>query len=270
MSPRPPKTAAFFAAHSVFTRKEFADAMKHSSAAATVASLLGHHLRTGHIKRVSREVFSTVPAHIPAERWVFDRFTAASKLREDGVLGYHSALELHGIAHAEFSEVQVISAGRPGSLGLPTGPCRFLRPATALIRQGKFNYQTVTMDRLGVTIRLTGVERTVVDVLRRPEISGGVDEVMQSLDLVQYLDPGKVVDYAVLLGNRTLAAIAGWWLERRRTVVEVPEKLLARLHALLPRSKHYCLGAKPGDAVLNEHWRVLLPKRIAASTFEGS
>lgn len=270
MSPRPPKTAAFFAANSVFTRKEFADAMKHSSAPATVASLLGHHLRAGHIKRVSREVFSTVPAHIPAERWVFDRFTAASKLREDGVLGYHSALELHGIAHAEFSEVQVISVGRPGSLGLPTGPCRFLRPAMALVRQGKLNFQTVTMDRQGVIIRLTDVERTVVDVLRRPEISGGADEVIQSLDLIQYLDPGKVVDYVDLLRNRTLAAILGWWLERRRAVIEFPEKLQSRLRALLPRSKHYCLGAKRGDAVLIERWRVLLPKRIANSAFEGS
>ena len=37
---------------------------------------------------------------------------AASKLRPDGVLGFHSALELHAIACSELNEVQLVSAER--------------------------------------------------------------------------------------------------------------------------------------------------------------
>ncbi len=54
---------------------------------------------------VQREVFAAVPAHLAAERMVIDRFAAVSKLRSDGVLGFHSALELHGLAYSEFNEV---------------------------------------------------------------------------------------------------------------------------------------------------------------------
>jgi hypothetical protein len=54
--------------------------------AANVTSLLRRHLRAGNIKRVSREVFAAVPAHLAADRMVIDRFAAARKLRSDGVL----------------------------------------------------------------------------------------------------------------------------------------------------------------------------------------
>ena len=269
MPPRQHKTSSFLSAHPVFTRAEFAAAFGHPAGAANVTSLLRHHLRAGNIKRVSREVFAAVPAHLPAERMVIDRFAAASKLRPDGVLGYHSALELHGIAYSEFNEVQLISAGRPELANLPFGPCRFINPPKTLVATDKADYLTITMDRQGVTIRVAAVERTVADVLHRPDLAGGVEEVLKSLDMVRYLDPAKVADYVDLLGTRSLASVAGWWLEKRRATLGVTDDVLARFRARLPRSKHYALGAVPGDAVLVEPWRVLLPAQAVDSAFEG-
>ncbi len=269
MGSRPHKTARFLSAHPVFTRAEFAQALDHGSHAQTVTSLLGHHLRAGHIKRISREVFATVPAHLSPDAWVMDRFAAASKLRDDGVLAYHSALELHGINYSEFNEVQLLSMGRSALVSLPFGPCRFVKPPKVLAAQEKIDYQTVVMDRQGVMVRLTGVERTVVDVLHRPELSGGVEEVVQSLDLVRYLDAAKVTEYVLLLGSRTLASIVGWWLDRKRSALGLKDDELSRLRAFLPRSKHYALGARPGDAAVIDQWHLLLPRRVVASNFEG-
>jgi predicted transcriptional regulator of viral defense system len=269
VQPRQHKTASFLSAHPVFTRAEFAAAFGHPAGGANVTSLLRHHLRAGNIKRVSREVFAAVPAHLPAERMVIDRFAAASKLRSDGVLGFHSALELHGIAYSEFNEVQLVSAGRTERVDLPFGACRFVTPPKALAAAGKTDYLTMTMDRQGVTVRVTAVERTVVDVLHRPELAGGAEEVLKSLDLVRYLDPAKVADYVELLDNRSLASVSGWWLERRRGALGVADDILARLRTRLPRSKHYALGAEPGHAVLVEPWRVLLPAQAVDAAFEG-
>jgi predicted transcriptional regulator of viral defense system len=269
MKPRQHKTASFLSAHPVFTRAEFAAALGHPPSAANVTSLLRHHLRAGNIKRVSREVFAAVPAHLAAGRMVIDRFAAASKLRPDGTLGFHSALELHGIAYSEFSEVQLISAGRTERVDLPFGACRFVAPPKALVVAGKADCLTMTMDRQGVAIRVTAVERTVVDVLHRPDIAGGAEEVLKSLDLVRYLDPAKLADYVELLENRSLASVAGWWLEKRRDAFGVTDDVLARLRARLPRSKHYALSAEPGRAVLVEPWRVLLPPQAVDAAFEG-
>ena len=269
MQPRQHKTASFLSAHPVFTRAEFAAAFGHPASAANVTSLLRHHLQAGNIKRVSREVFAAVPAHLAVERMVIDRFAAASKLRPDGVLGFHSALELHGIAYSEFNEVQLISAGRTERVDLPFGACHFVTPPKALAAASKADYLTMIIDRQGVAVRVTAVERTIVDVLHRPELAGGIEEVLKSLDLVRYLAPAKVADYVELLGNRSLASVSGWWLEKRRGALGVTDDVLARLRARLPRSKHYALGAEPGHAVFIKPWRVLLPAEAVDTAFEG-
>ena len=270
MPVRPRKTTHFLSAHPVFTRAEFAAACGRPAGSASIASLLKYHLKAGNIKRLSREVFAAVPAHLSAGRLMVDRFAAASKLRPDGVLGYHSALELHGAAYSEFNEVQLVSRGRSRLADLPFGPCRFVNPPKPLLDAGRTDYLTVAMDRLGVSIKVAAIERAVVDVLHRPDIAGGTEEVLQSLDLVRYLDPEKVADYVELLGIRSLASLAGWWLERRRSVLGVPEGALDCLRALRPRSKHYALGAKPGAAALIKPWRVLLPPRAVEESFEGA
>ncbi len=262
MQPRQHKTATFLSAHPVFTRAEFAAAFGHPASAANVTSLLRHHLRAGNIKRVSREVFAAVPAHLAADRMVVDRFAAASKLRSDGVLGFHSALELHGIAYSEFNEVQLISAGRTELVDLPFGACRFVTPPKVLVAAGKADYMTMTMDRQGVAVRVTAIERTVVDVLHRAELAGGAEE------LVRYLDPAKVADYVELLDNRSISSVSGWWLEKRQSALGVTDDVLARLRGRLPRSKHYALGAEPGHAVLVKPWRVLLPPQAVDAAFE--
>ncbi len=270
MSARPHTTSRFLSAHPVFTRAEFAAAFSRPANSGNISSLLRHHLNAGNIKRVSREVFAAVPPHLSAERMTVDRFLAASKLRSDGVLGYHSALELQGAAYSEFNEVQLISRGRSELAGLPFGPCRFVNPPKALLDAGRKGCLTVSMDRLGLSIKVTAIERTVVDMLHRPDIGGGTEEVMQSLDLVRYLDPEKIAGYVELLGIRSLASLAGWWLERNESVLGVPQGVLDRLRALRPRSKHYALGARPGDAVLVEPWRVLLPPQAVENAFEGA
>lgn len=270
MPVREHKTTRFLSAHPVFTRAEFAAAFGRPASATSITSLLKHHLKAGNIKRLSREVFAAVPAHLSAEHLMVDRFAAASKLRPDGVLGYHSALELHGAAYSEFNEVQLVSRGRPELADLPFGLCRFINPPKPLLDAGQTDYLTVTMDRLGVSVHVTAIERTAVDVLHRPDIAGGAEEVLQSLDLVRYLDPEKVADYVELLGIRSLASLAGWWLERRQSALGVPGNVLDRLRAWLPRSKHYALGARPGDAVFIEPWRVLLPPQAVETSFEGA
>src|SRR3546814_11681522 len=88
----------------------------------------------------------------------------------------------------------------------------------------------------------------MVGVVQRQDIAGGVVELLQSLEMVRYLDPENLVDYVELLGFRSLAALTGWWLERRQDALGVADSVLDRLRALLPRSKHYALGAEPGNA----------------------
>ncbi|MDO8723214.1 MAG: hypothetical protein Q7J31_13475 [Syntrophales bacterium] len=55
-------------------------------------------------------------------------------------------------------------------------------------------------------VRVTGLERTFVDVLYRPDLSGSWEEIWRSLETVEFFDLDKVAAYVVLLGNATTAA----------------------------------------------------------------
>ena len=95
------------------------------------------------------------------------------------------------------------------------------------------------MDRSGMEVRVTSLERTMVDVLNRPDVAGGWEEIWRSLESVEFFDLDKVVEYALLLGNATTAAKVGFFLEQHREPLMIEEKHLKSLHGLRPRQPHY-------------------------------
>jgi predicted transcriptional regulator of viral defense system len=105
----------FFATHPVFTTGELAVVLKSrgSQSRWTRKSLLVHHEEQGHILRVRRGLCATVPAgSAPADAQV-DPYLVASKLAEDSVLAYHTALAFHGTAYSVHRRVTYVTATTP-------------------------------------------------------------------------------------------------------------------------------------------------------------
>ena len=128
----------------------------------------------------------------------------ASRLRPGAVIGYHSALELHGCAYSAEFDIQVIAAGEPGSFQTAEFTCRFVRPAAALDLGS-----VATTDRVGQTVPLTTLERTVADVFDRPDLAGGAEELLNSLDLIVRLNGDMLARHLAANRNTTAAGVAG-------------------------------------------------------------
>jgi len=268
------RVAGFLGPGRVFSRAEFAEALCAPEGSRAVGRLLAREVGAGRIRRVRRGVFVAASDAESPGRFVVPDYLVASRLRPDAVLGYHTALELYGIQYsAIISEVQVLSRGRPGHTDLPFGRCRFIRPHRALEEAGRTDCLTVTVEAMGVPVRGTAFERALVDAFHRPDRACGRDEVIDSLAYAPVhlndFDCRRVADYVELLGIRHLAGAVGWCLERWRTEMNVSERTLDRLRAMLPRSNSYALGARPGNARLADGWRVLLPPDALDTTFEG-
>ena len=67
---------------------------------------------------------------------------------------------------------------------------------------------------------MTGLERTLVDVLNRPDLTGSWEEIWRSLESVEFFDLDKVAEYVHLLGNATTAAKVDFFLEQHREALE--------------------------------------------------
>lgn len=258
------RSAPFFSDAPVFDRAEYARAIGRAPADKVVSSMLAQHLKAGNIRRVARGVFASVPKHANAETWSVDRFLAGSRLRPGGVIAYHSALELQGYAYSESFDLQVVAPGQPGVLAANGFTCRFIK---APAPYGDADLATV--DRLGQPVRATALECTIADLFDRPDLAGGADELISSLDLVGRLDPDRLIDRLAALGNATAAGAAGWWLERRQEQLGAPAGALDRLEALAPKQNRYALGAAPGAGRLASRWRVILPEAVIDARFEG-
>ena len=180
----------FFRKHPVFTKDELATHMSSFGEVGARAqeALLAYHQNTGRVVRVRRGLYAVIPAGANSNFYPVDPFLVAAKLTTDAVLSHHTALEFHGRAYS-VHERFIYSATRP------LLPFKFRNHVfkgakfpQALLRQGKEHFDVSTMERAGMELRVTGLERTLVDVLDRPDLSGSWEETWRSLESVEFFN----------------------------------------------------------------------------------
>jgi predicted transcriptional regulator of viral defense system len=123
------------------------------------------------------------------------------------------------------------------------------------------------VERRGLSCRVTSVERTLVDVLDRPDLAGGLEEVWRSLTSLPMLDLDAVVTYVRLCGQAMLAAKVGFFLAQHREALGVPEAVFARLRKLRPRQSRY-LDRRLGGKMASD-WNLIVPAPIVSREWEA-
>ena len=119
----------------------------------------------------------------------------------------------------------------------------------------------------GVELRVTSLERTLVDVLERPDLSGSWEEIWRSLETIEFFDLDKVVEYTLLLENSTTAGKVGFFLEQHREPLMVEPRHLEALRARRPRQPHYLDRAKRTSGRLVSEWNLVVPMDVYERTW---
>jgi predicted transcriptional regulator of viral defense system len=258
------KHNVFFLKHPVFTGEELAEHLSsHGEVGARAQeALLAYHRKTGRVVRVRRGLYAVIPEGADPGSYPIDPFLVAAKLTRDAVLSHHTALEYHGRAHS-VQEQFTYSASRPlGPLTFRSHVFRGTRFPQALRREGEESFGVSSSERAGVELRVTSLERTMVDVLDRPDLSGSWEEIWRSLESVEFFDLDKVVEYALLLGNATTGAKVGFFLEQHREPLMVEDRFLEALHDLRPRQPHYLDRTRRKSGRLVSEWNLVVPREV--------
>jgi predicted transcriptional regulator of viral defense system len=257
----------FLADHAVFTFEEFARALPGSDRA-NLWSLLKYHTKQGHIGRIKRGLYFVVPPGRDAESYPVDAFLVAGKAADDAVLAYHTALSFHGVAYSVRYEFTYLTE-HPGSRsfefrGTTYKPVDYPK---ALIKSGHMSLLVNEADRRGVKIRVTALERALVDALDRVDLGGGIEEVWRSLESIGYLKINQVAEYALLLNNATSIAKVGWFLDRYRDKLHVTDDHLAGLRKARPAQLHYMFRQDRRGVVVPE-WNLVVPAAVLERSWE--
>ena len=133
--------------------------------------------------------------------------------------------------------------------------------------QERENFDVSIGERTGMELRVASLERTLVDVLDRRDLSGSWEEIWRSLESVEFFDLDRVVEYALLLGNATTGAKVGFFLEQHREPLMVEDRHLKSLHDLRPRQPHYLDRTKRKSGRLVSEWNLVVPREVLERTW---
>ncbi len=257
------KPAEFLHTHAIFSREEFAAAMglRGPSAPATLTKHLQNWRRDGRLHAVRRGVYVRLASGQGPSDVSVDPLVLASRLTADATLAYHTALEALGYAQSAFERLHFLTWSKSRPLRFQGRDYVPVRPRERL-RRVKDSF-VVQLERSGLTVRATSLERTLVDVLDRPDLAGGMEEVWRSLGAVEAVDFAVLAQYEELVSRPVLTARLGFVLESHARRWLTPSQLLAALEAKRPAGPVYLERRQPGRLV--RRWNLIVPPDMPPS-----
>jgi predicted transcriptional regulator of viral defense system len=260
----------FFSLNSVFTIEELDDFLSSigSLNISTRKSLLAYYCKKGRIINIRRGLYATIPYGKDPSSYPVDPYLVAAKMSKDAVLAYHTALEFHGKAYTPYNRIVYVSNKKSVSLNFQKYEIKGVSTPHALQLKGVEMFGVFSLSRSGVELKVTDMERTFVDVLDRPDLSGSWEEIWRSLESIEFFNLEKVLEYLHLLENSTTSAKVGFFLEKHKDALMVDEAYLVELQKLRPRQAHYISRNRRSGCSFVKEWNLMVPEEILAKSWE--
>ena len=262
------RSVDFFETHPVFRHEEFLAA--HTSGGRsplTSNNLLARHLSSGRLLRVRRGLYAAVPRGVDPGQATVDPYLVASHLTEDAVVAYHAALQFMGKSYSVWRRFHYLTHKRAKAFSfrdLEFVPVQTPQTVRSLKEWGGGVSEVA---HAGGRVRVTTMERTMVDVLDRPDKCGSWEEIWRSLEMVEFFDLDVVIAYASALGSSLTVARVGFFLDQHREALMVEERHLDMLQAHAPRQPRYLDGTRKSGKLMTR-WNLVVPEYVLQRRWE--
>jgi len=259
----------FFYNHAVFTIEEFKQwkIAQGETGEEAFRKALKYYVKTGRLLRIRRKLYAVVPAGMPVAGFQPDSYLIAAKATEDSVLAYHTALALHGVEHSLSGHRIFLTCLKSQAFEEGNLWYRPVSPPSVLGDQA-LSFGVETIERQGVSIKVTSSFRTFVDVIDRIALSGGLEEVCRSLEKLMVLNIDSVVKYCLMLKNARLAAKVGYFLMQRDVGFAPTEEQIAPLLQAKPKSPQYLSTTMRKNCRLVKKWNLVMPEVLLERRWE--
>lgn len=218
-----------------------------NSAASAVKSLI----KKGLVKGVKKNLY--VCNDMQNKFPVVDRFKIGSSITKGAYISHHSALEFHGIGHQLFFEVYVSTNYVFKAFEFDGLKYHY---TSSKSEEGVETYST------NRGVRVTNIERTVIDCIKDLNLVGGIEELLQCLRLITYLDSKKLIEYLKIYNIQFLYQKVGYILEHFKEELQLEDSFFELCQSKIVKSKRYLTYKGDSNLVYSSKWRLFVPEKL--------
>lgn len=238
----------------LFSLQDVTQLTRNESAA---KSLLSSGIKNGTICRVKMNLYAVTD--LATMRCAANKYEIASHLSETACVAYHSAMEYHGLGHQMFNEVSVITPYAFKTFGF--------EGLTYIRRQPTIDEGVMT-PMMDSKVRVTDMERTVIDCIDRIKYAGGLEELLNNLSSIAYVDEDKLQRYLLDYGKAYLYQKTGWLLSMFKKQMRLSSGFFRRCKANIGQSTRYLTDASE-NTVYEAEWRLCVPADLSDMMEKG-
>lgn len=211
-------------------------------------------IKAGYLGSVgARGIYYIIPQGITKESFVPDKYLIASKLLKTRIIGYHSALELHGVSYSNYNTVYVITKSYFRSFEF--------QETKYLAVSGVTDFGIEMKQMGGIKIPITDRERTIIEGVDKLQYVGGLEEYFKSIELFPSVNFDLLLLYLEKFNKNILYAKIGFLLSYYKQRWGFPIEYKKKLKAHLGKRVNY-LSDKKEKTKLVPEWRLMVPIRL--------
>lgn len=212
----------------------------------TARQALARLVKTGQVARIRNDLYTCINGETLSP--VADKYQIASAITATSYISHHTAMEYHGITNQVYYDVYVSSATKFKSFSFDGYNYCYV-PA-------KF-FDGVSKPAFSGGIRVTDMERTVIDCIKDVEKIGGIEELLDNLSGIRALNEEKLLKYLSLYQNKFLYQKAGYFLEPLNNKIKLSSHFFHTCKEQMGNSKRY-LTKEKCDAKYDKIWRLMV------------
>jgi predicted transcriptional regulator of viral defense system len=219
--------------------------------------LLRRYKKAGLISQIRRDLYAVndlaYKMVIPA------KFEIGSNITDTSYLAYHAALEYHGLATQVFNRLYIASEQRFKNFEY--------EGITYCCCETKF-YDGVVNPQFNSMLKVTDLERTIIDCIDNIGLSGGLEELIMGLALVTLVKEPALLKYLEKYNKRILYQKAGFILSYFKKEFHLSDDFFKICKSKIGKSVGF-LTDKSNSTTFFKEWSLYAPDNILAWLEQG-
>lgn len=217
----------------------------------TAYSLLDGLMKKGLVKKVKSNIYSAID---PSTGQVYaNRYQIACAITYTAYISHHSAFEYYGLANQVFYEVYVSSKTR-------FNPFEYENIDYKYIASRMDEGVVEAKNTLG--IRVTDLERTVIDSINDFNKIGGFEELLNCISGIHYIDETKLREYLDIYDRQVLYQRTGYILNQFKAEMKLSDEFINYCKERVGSSRRYLINDLKEKNLFDKEWNLMVPDSI--------